>query len=579
MSGARKRAAGIGAAAPAAAGGGAAASAAAASAAGAAAGDSASPSPGDGGSDDEEQQQDASDTSAREAALQAQLLLLQQRMAEFEAKEARREAVAAMAATAAAVAAAEDAGELAAEAAEALSAAGLAQADRQAAAVALAGAAAMEAARPGEPASLAEMQQRIAQAVEAALHHERVASMAAAGAAAGAAEAARQYGAGSLPQGSPPAAAVAQRSLLLPSPRGQSPPAVLRMAQSRGAALAGVQSSGSVMAAATTIAAFKSLQPPELRAVDASKGTTLEDWIYSVERLIGCAGAQAFAARVELARMCWDRQVNTWWTGTQELAQTRGKPIGDWDGLVAALRANYTPISDVDTARRALYTLAMKGGESMEHYVARAHELYNRIPRARVPSEVAAEFLVDGVDARRFPLAQMTVGASQQHERAHGNAAGLTFDAARSMLVEAAAIEPTHLIASAQSSTSAGAGSGHAHRGGYSGRQRVNNIMTRAESRYPQPEDEGEADSQSGADEQHGVSTIDVADVKCFRCQGRGHFARDCSKPDTRVCNLCKKKGHLARACTARATEPGENGGGAGGKANASATSGPKPKN
>ena len=195
----------------------------------------------------------------------------------------------------------------------------------------------------------------------------------------------------------------------------------------------------------------------------------LEDWIFSVERLIRREGAQTFAARMELAEMFWDRQVHTWWTGAQDLAQARGQPIGDWDSFLAALRANYTPISDVETACTLLFHLGMRAGEAMDHYVARAHELFNRIPRARVTTETAAEFMQRGVDARRFPLTLVAVGAEQQQQRAHNGGKGLAFEAVRSMLVEAAAREPTHLVASAQAAATSSAAGGGQYRGGQGG--------------------------------------------------------------------------------------------------------------
>jgi hypothetical protein len=316
-------------------------------------------------------------------------------------------------------------------------------------------------------------------------------------------------------------------------------------------------------------AAPRAPQPPELHATEAAKGTILEDWIFSVERLIRSQGAVAFEDRIELAGLYWDRQVNTWWTGAQELAWERGQPILDWAGFLAALRANYTPISDVDTACTMLFQLTMRAGESMDHYVARAHELFNRIPRARVPTEMAAEFLQRGVDPRRFPLALAAAALEQQQERARSEGRGMTFDALRGRLVEAAAREPTHLLAGASSSAAAGG-----QRGLGASRQRINNIGM---SRYEHPEEQDDEEARRHDARNQLVNAVNVADIRCYRCQGRGHMARECSRPETRQCRQCHKKGHLSHHCP-NADGGGSSGSGKGAENNEQASTQP-PKN
>jgi Zinc knuckle len=556
---------------------------AAAAATAAAPGVTAAPSAGagaaedDAGLDEAGGQEGTRGTSAAEAASQAQLLLLQQRIAELEAKTTALVAEKTALAAQAAAATAGGARQLRAEADDALQAAHLEEEEREDAAAALVAAAEEEKARPGEQAEEADLQRRLAEVVATRMQREHAAAATAAAAAEAAAQRRRAA------QDSPQAQAVAQRSLLQQSPQPSSPPVMQRSGGGARVAQQQAGSSGGLTPAA--IEAYKMLRPARLQATEAAKGTTLEDWIFNVEQVIQCAGALTFAARMELVAMCWDRQVHTWWTGAQDMAATRGRPIVDWAGFLAALRGNYTPISDEDTACTLLFQLAMRSGESMDHYVSRAHELFNRIPRWRVAAEMAAEFLQRGVDARRFPLALVAVGVEQQRERARGR--GLPFDTLRSMLVEAAAREPTHLIASAQAAASSSGAGGYSQRGGQGGRQRVNNISTQEQGRYPRPEEDGEEEHSeraegSRAGEQYDINAVDVADVKCFRCQQRGHFAKDCSRPDTRSCNICKKKGHLARDCRSKASAPGGSSSSSSGpseKAQGGAQGGAKPTN
>jgi hypothetical protein len=292
---------------------------------------------------------------------------------------------------------------------------------------------------------------------------------------------------------------------------------------------------------------YKGVEPIQLHAVDAAKGTILEDWIYSVERLIEQSRTTDFDQQMLVARGFWDRMVNTWWVAHALVMQNKGEPIQDWAGCVAALRANYTVISDVDTACGLLFQLTMKAGESMDRYTARAHELYNRIPRGRVPAEVAAEFMQRGVDARRYPLTLVTIGAEQQRERTkNGGGRGLVFEAMRGLLVEAAVREPSHIIAAAAAAASSGS----------KGQQRVNAVGQR-QSQYPQPDEQGEDGLDD--DDSQALNALDAASVTCYRCKQQGHFASACTNPDARRCNRCKVVGHLGRDCPKQ--QPGGRGG------------------
>jgi hypothetical protein len=317
-----------------------------------------------------------------------------------------------------------------------------------------------------------------------------------------------------------------------------------------GAALsASSQSQHALSLAATPLATpmpkYKGLTPTELHAVDAAKGTTLEDWIYSVERLIDQSEITDFGRQMRIAGGFWDRQVNTWWTAHAEMMRHKGEPIVDWAGWVAALRANYTAVSDADTACGLLFQLTMKAGESMDRYVGRAHELYTRIPRRRVTAEAAAEHMQRGVDARRYPLTLVSIGIEQQRERTKTGGGGLSFEALRGLLVEAAVREPQSLIAAAAAAPSSNRG-----------QQRVNAVGQR-QSRYPQPDEQGEDGLDD--DDSQALNALDAASVTCYRCRQQGHIASSCTNKDTRRCNKCKIAGHIARDCPKQ--QPGGRGG------------------
>ena len=114
-------------------------------------------------------------------------------------------------------------------------------------------------------------------------------------------------------------------------------------------------------------------------------------------------------------------------------------------------------------AQGNLIELRMGPAEKMEAYVARAQELYNRVPLARMESQMAADLLLRGVDRERFPLAFKGVSAALQAERRATGGRGLAFEAMRAHLVDEAVQEPTQWI------TKGGAGGGSSSSSGSGG--------------------------------------------------------------------------------------------------------------
>ena len=308
--------------------------------------------------------------------------------------------------------------------------------------------------------------------------------------------------------------------------------------QTTAAASASVPASGTQPVSTTAASQIKTVDPPTLRVTEIAKGTVLEDWIYVVERIIAITRMTDFNEQMLWVSGFHDRHISLWWKGHQEMTRARGEPVTSWAGWVAAMRANYTPISDIDTACGLMFQLTMGAGESIDHYVARAHELYNRIPRLRIPTEVAAELLDRGLDTRRYPIARVAMITEQQKERTKTGGKGLGFDTMRGLIVEAAVREPSHIIAAAAAAVAP-----------YSGRrqQRVN-TLGQQQPRYQPIEDETEEGQEN--DEEQSVNALAGASVTCYRCKQLGHFASTCTNADVRQCNKCKVVGHLARDCT-----------------------------
>lgn len=310
----------------------------------------------------------------------------------------------------------------------------------------------------------------------------------------------------------------------------------------------------------------KRLQPSELLGREAAKGSVLEDWIFQIERSIGDEQHFSPADIIGFARAYWDRSVNTWWNGYSETLVAKGTPVRSWEEVKSAMRANYTAASDEQTACDQLYNLSMRDTETMDEYVARVSETYNRIPRARVSAEAAAEHMQRGVKPVRFPLTMVEVTTRQQRERATNAGKGLGFEVMRGMLIEAAVREPTHLIAAAAAAAAAATPYQQNNRPGQTNNRskRINNVST-ARGRYPPPdeeEDDRQYEGDGNQDERQLAHSVNTGEMKCYRCGQVGHLSRDCKKAETRTCHTCKKAGHLASRC------PSKNGGGTGGSKN-----------
>lgn len=322
--------------------------------------------------------------------------------------------------------------------------------------------------------------------------------------------------------------------------------------------------------AGRTAAAPKIPAPKELTATEAARPEGLEDWIFTVERMLRGLQADTFTEQLEYASLYWDRAVQSWWTGAQLLAVERGQPVADWDAFVETLRANYSPVADADTAWRKLVSIRMGSAEQMETYVARAQELVNRIPQARLETHTAAEFLLAGVDGARFPITYAGMLQATQAARKVTGGRGLGFAEARAKLVEAASREPS-LHWTRVGGSGSGGGSNHRAAGG--AKTQVSAVATGG--RYARLSGEEEEEVSDGEQAQRNLGAINLQEATCYRCHMKGHLANECKKPDPRKCYGCGGTGHLKKDCKAPAKSkggaPGGPPGGTGaGKANSS---------
>ena len=267
-----------------------------------------------------------------------------------------------------------------------------------------------------------------------------------------------------------------------------------------------------------------------------------------------------------VVQLFWDRAVDEWFAGQAELLRVRGQPIDSWATLEAALRAQYTPVAEADTAFRELMALRARGGEPMEAFTARAQQLLGRIPPARMATEWAAELLLIGAESSHYPLAVSSAKLEQQKERSRNGGKGLSFEAVRALLVEAAAREPNLCIA-------AGAPSSSAAQGGSSSKARqVINALRSGNNPY-------EALASLEPQELASALEREVQDRVNALQLGAGRAQRPAEQRG--MCHYCGGAGHYIAACPdKKAGKPRKGRAGAsGGEGQAEGRAGPSPKN
>jgi len=337
---------------------------------------------------------------------------------------------------------------------------------------------------------------------------------------------------------------------------------------------------------------MSAVQPGELAYHKASEGTTLADWLFKLEQLLSQLGVGSgeFGERVRIAAMHWDRQINVWWEGHVQQAAGAGVPIADWPAFVAALKANFVPTNDAETAASELLRLRMRGGESMDAYMQRAALLLARAD-GRLPDVAAARSALDGVDSSRFPFA---VAAARKAMRTAS--LPLSFHALRAELTALAVDEPalggrsgglagsggrgasaacgaTGASASSSRQGAAAAGRGGGSSSSMTRKQLLQRINALESTRHAHDSEDDTYDASG--DDDTAVHTAPVAakgagrraagagkqasdssssgshrQRRCFKCGSSDHGVRECtSKKELRSCLACHEQGHLVAAC------------------------------
>ena len=342
----------------------------------------------------------------------------------------------------------------------------------------------------------------------------------------------------------------------------------------KGASASGERAAAAAEAAEARAGAnrLKQRKLPELRASEASKGTVLADWMFELRRALVSESLmqRPWPEQFSVVQLFWDRAVDEWFGGQAELLRVRGQPIESWTTLEAALRTQYTPVAEADTAFRELITLRARGAESMEAFTARAQQLLGRIPPARMATEWAAELLLIGAEPSHYPLAVSSVKLEQQKERSRNSGKGLSFEAVRALLVEAAAREPNLRITSVASAASSAA-----HGGGSSKARQVISALRSGQNPY---------EALASLEPQELASALEREVQDRVNALQLGAGASKAPKPTEQrgSCHYCGGAGHYIAACPdKRAGKPRKKRAGTGGgegQAEGSAA-GPSPKN
>lgn len=295
------------------------------------------------------------------------------------------------------------------------------------------------------------------------------------------------------------------------------------------------------------------VQPTKLTFARATAGTALDDWLFEVDQL--CTQLHKpqsdGAGRIAAAGLHWDRGMQLWFDTQQQ--QT---PVHTWPEFVAALRKQFTPVGDEFAARDELFSLKMRGGESMDAYMQRAVLLVTRVG-GLVDSRMAAVQALRGVDESRFPF---TVAEARRKERESG-VQGMTFAQMRSDLTLGAHNEPklrgtSHSSSNSSSnSSSSGSRAGGSSNSSNSSKQHRIAALKQSLDALMEESDDGEDGGAnfSAAPLSTSGAGAGAVEGKCYKCGKQGHVVAECnSSKELRKCYNCHETGHLANKCPAK---------------------------
>jgi hypothetical protein len=307
---------------------------------------------------------------------------------------------------------------------------------------------------------------------------------------------------------------------------------------------------------------LSAVQPPELTYAGATNGSALDDWLFKLDQLFVQTRTpeSAWEERMRTAQLHWDRHMALWWTGHTQAASAANTPVASWSAFVDALRKQFVPTGDAETARGELFRIQMRGGETMDAYMQRAVLIVARAG-AHVDGKTAAALALQGVDRSRFPFAVKEV---RRMEREAG-VAGLTFPQVRAALTAEAAEEPQLGPRGHGSGTSASAGGGsHSVRsggaqGGGGGAHAASSRQLRIAALEQQlkalreEEHDLETSTRDNSGKFSAAPLSTPSNVRCHKCGADGHVIAECkSKKELRTCFTCKKEGHISRRCPQR---------------------------
>lgn len=306
----------------------------------------------------------------------------------------------------------------------------------------------------------------------------------------------------------------------------------------------------------------RGLNIDRLLYAEASRGTTLEDWIFSVEQQCRLRGIRtADGDHMKIGSAFWDRAMEQWWSGQVVLRASEGTPIDSWQDLTAELRSTFVATGEAEQAFDELLSMRQTA-EKMDAYMQRAAALRARAgQRADGQDRAIVAALIRGADESRFPFALHGIRkAVRVAERANRP---LCLTAVRTQLMELAHDEPRIRTAPAAAPAARG---GNVGRGGSGGAPQSTRVAALQQQLADAIREEGgsEADVRIAALGGEGLRP-------CGKCGKTGHRVFECtSKTDRRTCFSCSEKGHVATNCPKQQKAAGDGSASAAGSASKS---------
>ena len=314
---------------------------------------------------------------------------------------------------------------------------------------------------------------------------------------------------------------------------------------------------------------------PELLYMQASRPKVLEEWLFKVGKALAQQGLHnaPLEEQASVFSMFWNKPLDDWYQRKVQTEISKKTPILNFARLGAEMKEFFLSATDEEKAVTEIGQLRMAQNESMDSYIQRATAVSSRIREKRQALEQQAEFVAKGVPITRFPSLYAKIEEEQQKHRAANDGSGIQLMEMLQLLSELARHEPLELLAAARRAEEQfkggfdGAGSKTPWRGNFGANKKAGAPFNQQRLSHLGELEENDSNGERGQDApdddpmrqyimelvSHQLSAMQNGRREggtCHNCGKVGHWLSDCPTLANVRCYRCQGRGHISRNCT-----------------------------